>query len=60
MLPGDKNLSFRCIISTKEILFPESDTSPFLRKGELVFKNRLKRSVLKSQFQNPRNHEEKD
>ena len=32
----------------------------FLTKSELVYKNPLKRSVHKSQFQNPRNLDEKD
>ena len=31
----------------------------FLTKCELVYKNPLKRSVLKLQFQNPRNLDEK-
>ena len=31
----------------------------FLTKCELLYKNPLKRSVLKSQFQNPRNLDEK-
>ena len=64
MIPFDvvrrKNVSFRCIIGTKEIFFRQSDTCPFLTKDELVHKNPLKRSVLKSQFQNPRNLDEKD
>ena len=60
MLSGDKNVSFRCIIWTKEIFFRQSDTCPFLTKGELVYKNPLKKSVLRSQFQNPRNLGEKD
>ena len=60
MLSGDKNVSFRCIIWTKEIFFRQSDTCPFLTKGELIIKNPLNRSVLKSQFQNPRNLDEKD
>ena len=55
MLSGDQNVSFRCIIWTKEIFFRQSDTCPFLTKGELVYENPLKRSVLKSHFQNPRN-----
>ena len=55
-----KNISFRCIIGTKEIFFRQSDTCPFLTKDELVHKIPLKRSVLKSQFQNPRNLDEKD
>ena len=59
MSSGDKNVSFRYIIWTKEIFFRQSDTCPFLTKGELVYKNPLKRSVLKSQFQNPRNLDEK-
>ena len=60
MLSGDQNVSFRCIIWSKEIFFPQSDTRSFLTKGELVYENPLKRSVLKSQFQNPRNLYEKD
>ena len=32
----------------------------FLTKGKLVYENLLKRSVLKSQFQNSRNLDEKD
>ena len=60
MLSGDKNVSFGCIIWTKEIFFRHSDTCPFLTKSELVYKKSLKRSVLKSQFQNPRNLGEKD
>ena len=55
-----KNVRFRCIIWTKEIFFRQSDTCPFLTKGELVYKNPLKRSVLKSQFQNPRNLDKKN
>ena len=39
MSSGDKNVSFRCIIWTKEIFFRQSDTCPFLTKGELVYKN---------------------
>ena len=60
MLSGDKNVSFRCIIWTKKIFFRQFDTCPFLTKGEPVYQNPLKRSVLKSQFQNPRNLDEKD
>ena len=60
MSSGDKNVSFRCITWTKEISFRQSDTCPFLTKGDLVYKNPLKRSVFKSQFQNPRNLGEKD
>ena len=60
MLSGDKNVSFRYIIWTKEIFFRQSDTCPFLTKGELVYENPLKRSVLISQFQNSRNLDEKD
>ena len=60
MSSGDKNVSFRCIIWTNEIFFRQSDTCSFLSKGELVYKNPLKRSVLKSQFQNPRNLDKKD
>ena len=60
MLPGDTSVSFRYIIWTKEIFFGQSDTCPFLAKGELFYKNPLKRSVLKPQFQNPKNLDEKD
>ena len=60
MLSGDPNVSFRCIIWSKEIFFRQSDTRSFLTKGELAYENPLKRSVLKSQFQNPRNLYEKD
>ena len=60
MSSGDKNISFRCIILTKEIFLRKSDTRPLLIKDELIYKNTLKRSVLKSQFQNPRNLGEKD
>ena len=48
------------LIWTKEIFFRQSGTCTFLTKGELVNKNPLERSVLKSQFQNPRNLDEKD
>ena len=51
---------FRCIIWIKNIFFWQSGTCPFLRKGELVFENPLKRSILKSQFQNSRNLDEND
>ena len=60
MSSGDKNVSFRGIIWTKKIFFRQSDICPFLTKGEIVYKNPLKRSVLKSQFQNLRNLDEKD
>ena len=60
MSSGDTNVRFRCIIWTKEIFFRQSDTCPFLTKSELVYKNPLKRSVLKSQFQNPKNLYEKE
>ena len=60
MSSGDKNVNFRCIIWTNEIFFQQSDTCRFLTKGELVYKNPLKKSVLKSQFQNQRNLDEKD
>ena len=40
--------------------FRQSDTCPFLKNSKLVYENPLKRSVLKSQFQNPRNLDEKD
>ena len=39
MSSGDKNVSFRCIIWTKDIFFQQSDTDPFLAKGELAYKN---------------------
>ena len=55
MSSGDTNVSFRCIIWTKEIFSQQSDT-----KGELVYKNPLKMSVLKSEFQNPKNLDEKN
>ena len=42
MSSGDKNVSFRCITWTKEIFFWQSDTCPFLTKGEIVYKNSLK------------------
>ena len=35
-------------------------TRCFSTKGELVYKNSLQRSVLQSQYQNPRNLDEKD
>ena len=57
---GDKNVSFKCIIWTGKIFFRQTDTCPFLTKVELVYKNPLKRSVLKSKFQNPRNLGEKE
>ena len=60
MSSGDKNVSLRCIIWTKETFLRQSDTCPFLTKGELAYKNALKWSVLKSQFQNPRNLDEED
>ena len=59
MSSGDRNVSFRSIIWTKEIFLWQSDAWCFLTKGELFYKNPLKRSVLKSQFQNPRNLDEK-
>ena len=34
MSSGDKNVSFRCITWTKEISFRQSDTCPFLTKGQ--------------------------
>ena len=60
MSSGDKNVSFRYIIWTKEFLFWQSGTCFFLTKGELVYQNPLKRSVLKSKFQNPPNLDEND
>ena len=57
MSSGDKSVSF---IWTKEIFFRQSDRCRFLTKDELVYKNPLKRSVLKLQFQNPRNLVGKD
>ena len=44
----------------KKDFFQQSDKCPFLTKGELIYKNRLKRSVLKSEFQNPTNLDKKD
>ena len=60
MSSGDKSVSFRCIIWTKEIFFRQSDRCRFLTDDELVYKNPLKKSVLKLQFQNPRNLEGED
>ena len=60
MSSRDKNVSFRCIIWRKEIFFRQTDTCPILTKGDLIHKNPLKRSVFKSQFQNPRNLDEED
>ena len=60
MLSGHRNVSFRCIIRTKEIFFRQSDTRPFLTKSELAYENPLKRAILESKFQNPRNLDEKD
>ena len=60
MLSGDKNVCFRYIIWGKYIFFGQSDTCCFSTKGELVYKNPLQRSVLQSQYQNPRNLDEKD
>ena len=62
MSSGDKNVSFRCIIWTKEFFFWQSGTCFFffLTKGELVYQNPLTRSVLKSQFQNPSNLDKND
>ena len=50
MPSGDKNVSFRRIIWTKKIFFRQSDICPFLTKGEIVYKNSLKRSVLNRNF----------
>ena len=57
---GDKNVIFRCIIWKKEVFFQQSDTWFFKKNGELVYKNPLKRSFPKAQFQNRRNLDEKD
>ena len=57
MPSGDKNVSLKCIVWMKEFFFRQSYTCPFLTKDELVYKNPLKKSVLKPRFQNPRNLE---
>ena len=57
MPSGDKNVSLKCIVWMKEFFFRQSYTCPFLTKDELVYKNPLKRSVLKPRFQNPKNLE---
>ena len=48
------------LISSNNGLMENSRLSRFSTKGQLACKNRLKRSFLKSQFQNPRNLGEKD
>ena len=61
MSSGNKDVSFRCIIWTKEIFFWQSGILFFfLTKGELVYQHPFKRPISKSQFQNPRNLDEKD
>ena len=42
MSSGDRNVSFRSIIWTKEIFFWQSDAWCFLTKGELFYKNPFK------------------
>ena len=59
MASGVKNMNFRCIIRTKEIVFDNLTHAVFWAKAELVYKNPWKRSVFKSQFQNPPNLGEK-
>ena len=53
-------MNFRRVIWRKEIFFDNLAHVIFWTKGELFYKNPLKRSVLKSQFQNPRNVDEKN
>ena len=53
-------MNFRRVIWRKEIFFDNLAHVIFRTKGELFYKNPLKRSVLKSQFQNPRNVDEKN
>ena len=48
------------LISSNNGLMENSRLSRFSTKGQLVCKNRLKTSFLKSQFQNPRNLGEKN
>ena len=48
------------LFGQKRFSFSNLTHVPFLTKSEFVYKNVLKRSVLKSQFQNPRNLDEKD
>ena len=55
---GVKNVSFMCVIWTKEISFDNLTHVVFWTKVELFYKNPLKSSLLKSQFQNPRNLDE--
>ena len=53
-------MNFRRVIWRKEIFFDNLAHVIFWTEGELFYKNPLKRSVLKSQFQNPRNVDEKN
>ena len=53
-------MNFMCVIWTKEISFDNLTRVVFWTKGELFYKNLLKRSVLKSQFQNTRNLDEQN
>ena len=53
-------MNFRRVIWRKEIFFDNLAHVIFWTKGELFYKNPLKRSALKSQFQNPRNVDEKN
>ena len=59
MASGVKNVNFSCIIRTKETAFDNLTHVVFWTKAELVYKNPWKRSVFKSQFQNPPNLGEK-
>ena len=60
MLLEVKNVNFRCVIWMREIFFWLLNSCIFfLMKGELFYEKLLKRSVLKSQFQNPQNMDKK-
>ena len=48
------------LFEEKRFFFDNLTHVIFWTKGELFYKNPLKRSVLKSQFQNPRNVDEKN
>ena len=56
---GAKKCKFQMHHLDKKTLSFSNLTRFFLTKCELVYKNPVKRSVLKSQFQNPRNLDEK-
>ena len=56
---GAKKCKFQMHYLDKKTLSFSNLTRFFLTKCELVYKNPVKRSVLKSQFQNPRNLDEK-